>query len=320
MNPEFSVVIPSYNHEKYIGKAIESVINQTLKDWELIIVDDGSKDGSVEIIKKYAEIDPRIRLFKQANHDAPYTINRGINLSKGKYIAILNSDDLFDPKKLEECQKYLAEGNDFVFGKLKIIDENGNPMPESDERVAWINQRLNNSQDKETLKKLLLNINYYITTSNFVFDRNIFEKNGGFHEKLHIAHDFNFLLRVFEKGYRIQFIPEYLASYRMHSSNTLAKGGIETYLEACYSVAKLFRDYPKLAEDIRDEYFLQPIFSEMTLFLLNLSDKEMENLVCDKENANRKKIEKIISSYFSGNRINGKMKSIYARFKNIFVK
>src|SRR4030042_7089075 len=134
--PKISVIVPSYNHEKYIGFAIESVLKQTFRNWELIIVDDGSTDNSVDIIKKYN--DPRIKLFIQTNHDAPYTINRGIKESVGEYIAILNSDDAFEPHKLEESIQTLLEGYDFVFGKLFVMDENNNRMDEVDERVRWI--------------------------------------------------------------------------------------------------------------------------------------------------------------------------------------
>jgi len=126
--------------------------------------------------------------------------------TKGKYIAILNSDDIFELNKLEECRKYLSEGNDFVFGKLKVIDENNKPMGEKDERVIWINQRLNNSNKPDTLEKLLQNINYLVTTSNYAFTRGALEKVGFFHEKLHIAHDFDYLIRIFEKELKMKLL------------------------------------------------------------------------------------------------------------------
>ena len=99
MSPLISVIIPAYNHERFIGAAIESVINQSLTDFELIIVNDGSTDGTEDVVKKYD--DSRLRYFYQENQDAYNTINRGISLARGQYISILNSDDIYTIDRLE---------------------------------------------------------------------------------------------------------------------------------------------------------------------------------------------------------------------------
>ena len=97
--PLVSVVIPAYNHERYVGAAIESVLEQTYSNFELIVVDDGSTDRTADIIKKYS--DKRISYYYQENQDAYNTINRGISLARGQFIAILNSDDIYHKKRLE---------------------------------------------------------------------------------------------------------------------------------------------------------------------------------------------------------------------------
>ncbi|MDP1845265.1 MAG: glycosyltransferase [Candidatus Moranbacteria bacterium] len=316
MNPEFSVIIPSYNHEEYIGDAIESVINQTFKDWELIIIDDGSTDNSVEVIRRYE--DPRIKLFTQTNHDAPYTINRGMKEARGKYIAILNSDDLFDPIKLEECKKYLSKGYEFVFGKLKVINDKNQKISGKDERVMWIDKHLNNFKEEPTLKKLLLNINYIITTSNLSFNRKVLEKVGYFHEKLRISHDFDYLIRIFEKDLRIKFIPEYLASYRIHSKNTLSRGRVESFLESCYAMDGLFRRNTEMRKKFPLSFFHEPIIKNILSFYASLSDKEAAEIAKDKENPNRKKLEKMINSYFAGSRFSRKLKDAITNVKQLF--
>ena len=94
-----SVIIPAYNHEKFVGAAIDSVLQQTWTDLELIIVDDGSTDSTADVIKGYD--DPRITYYYQENKDAYNTINRGIGLAKGDCIAILNSDDINKLNRLE---------------------------------------------------------------------------------------------------------------------------------------------------------------------------------------------------------------------------
>ena len=127
MNPIVSVIIPSYNHEKFVGECIKSVLNQTFQDFEIIITDDGSSDHTVGIIKSFK--DPRIKLFVHAsNKGACIAANNCIEHSKGKYIAMLSSDDAWYPEKLAIQVGYMEDhpGIAAVFGKVDWIDENGN--------------------------------------------------------------------------------------------------------------------------------------------------------------------------------------------------
>lgn len=281
MDPIFSIIIPSYNHEKYIGDAINSVINQTFQDWELIVVDDGSKDGSLDVVAQFK--DPRIKVLTQANHDAPFTINRGLKEASGKYFAILNSDDLIEPDKLEKCLQSLRSGSDFLFGKLKAIDQDGQPMDQGDYRVVWMNERLNNSNEPFSLEKLLTNINFLMTTSNYVFTRKVFETVGSFHEYLRYSHDFDYVMRVVASGFEITFIPEYLGSYRIHSDNTISKGRQEAYLEPSYSMARTIRENGKLRNRILKTILTQPIYSDIVVYFLALETKEMEDIIVGRD-------------------------------------
>lgn len=112
--PLVSVITPLYNCEKYIEETIQSVINQTYKNWEMIIIDDCSKDNGAKIVEKYRKIDNRIKLYKnEINQGVSFTRNKAINLSKGKYIAFLDSDDLWKKEKLEK-QIYFMEKNNIV--------------------------------------------------------------------------------------------------------------------------------------------------------------------------------------------------------------
>ena len=95
-----SIVMPAYNAEKYIEQAIRSVINQTYKDWELIVIDDGSIDNTASILFELAALDSRIHALKnEKNCGASYTRNRAISLARGEWIAFLDSDDLWMPEK-----------------------------------------------------------------------------------------------------------------------------------------------------------------------------------------------------------------------------
>ena len=106
-----SIITPCYNGAKYVSETIESVISQTYVDWEMIIVDDGSKDNSVEIIKTYSEKDNRIQLVQQPNGGSSVARNKGISLCRGQYIALLDADDLWDSTFLEKQINYLKRKN-----------------------------------------------------------------------------------------------------------------------------------------------------------------------------------------------------------------
>ncbi len=127
MTPTVSVIIPSYNHERYVRQCIQSVLEQTFQDFEIVITDDGSSDSTVHIIKSFT--DPRIKLFKhKINKGASVAANNCILNSHGKYVAMLSSDDMWFRNKLEVQVEYLETHLDIpvVFSEVEWIDETGN--------------------------------------------------------------------------------------------------------------------------------------------------------------------------------------------------
>ena len=118
--PFISIIIPTYNHANFLAKALESVINQTYRNWEAIVIDNHSTDGTSEIINKYK--DTRIHYLKISNDGIiAKSRNLGINVAKGKWIAFLDSDDYWTEDKLEICIKNIDDEVDFVYHKLEII-------------------------------------------------------------------------------------------------------------------------------------------------------------------------------------------------------
>ena len=146
MNPVVSVIIANYNSQNYISEAIESILNQSFRDLELIIVDDKSTDESVLIIKKIANSDSRIKLIELSeNHGVTYARQTGLETSIGKYIAILDSDDTSSPDRLEEQVKCLELNNDIVLvaSDYTVIDETGKiknqhkKVQKNDASIKW---------------------------------------------------------------------------------------------------------------------------------------------------------------------------------------
>ena len=125
-NDLVSIIMPSYNTAEYIEESIKSVQNQIYENWELIIVDDCSTDNTDDILKKYIESDKRIHYLKnEKNSGAAVSRNRALREAKGKWIAFLDSDDLWLPTKLERQLKYMKDNNyHFSYTNYEEIDEN----------------------------------------------------------------------------------------------------------------------------------------------------------------------------------------------------
>jgi len=120
-----SIITPIYNGAKYISETIESVIKQTYPNWEMIIVDDGSKDNSAEIIRIYEKKDERIKLVQQANGGSASARNNGIRLAKGRYIALLDADDIWEKDFLKSQLALIKEKQAIVVhASYKRINEN----------------------------------------------------------------------------------------------------------------------------------------------------------------------------------------------------
>lgn len=124
-----SIIVPVYNAEKFLEDTIQTVLNQTYTNWEMICINDCSKDNSVNIIEKYMKLDKRIKLIKlEKNSGVSIARNTGVKASNGKYIAFLDADDLWEKEKLEKQVKFMEEGEyEFSFTGYEFADENGIP-------------------------------------------------------------------------------------------------------------------------------------------------------------------------------------------------
>jgi len=123
-SPVLSVVVPVFNAQNYLVQSLETIIAQTLKDIEIILIDDGSTDSSLQILKKYREKDKRIRIYTQENKGPGYTRNRGIGLTRGEYICFLDADDFFELNMLESMYNRAKDRKaDIVFSDFYVFDE-----------------------------------------------------------------------------------------------------------------------------------------------------------------------------------------------------
>lgn len=214
--PEISVVMTSYNHEKYIDQAIESVLNQSFTDLELIIVDDASRDCSPGIIRRYEQQDGRIRgIFHAENRGISVTTNDGFDAASGRFIAYMQSDDLWMPEKLEIQMQIARKYPDrIIWSDALIIDREGNSkgMMFTEKYKA---DKKNKSGD------LLADL----ASGNYICGQSLLLKTEyirqiQFDPRLVFASDYKFALELASR-FCFRFIPRPLVRYRIHGENAI---------------------------------------------------------------------------------------------------
>lgn len=213
-----SVIMASYNHEKYLPQAIESVLNQTCPDLELIIVDDCSKDNSREIIEAYQKKDRRVKAsFHNENQGIARTANDALKAATGQYLSFIGSDDLWVPTKLERQLKVIADHEDaVVWSEGDVVDADGAPTGQNF-------TDFNGSGDKHTsgrIYKEIINENY-IFGQSLLFKRE-YTDGLGFNPDLKYLCDYQFVVDLAYQ-HDFLFIPESLAKYRIHGKNTICR-------------------------------------------------------------------------------------------------
>jgi glycosyltransferase involved in cell wall biosynthesis len=209
--PKVSVITAAYNHVEFVRQSVESALNQTYRDFEHIIVDDGSTDGTAEVLQSFEN---RIKYIRQENRGAHAAINAGIRASSGDYIAILDSDDAWLPHKLERQMPMFDQRPDagMVYSQAYVINSEGHI--ENPEIV------LGAAVDEERPFEDVL-MNYPVPVLTAVIRRDCFEDIGFFDERWTALSDWEFWLRLVLK-WPIVFVPEPLALYRVHGKNTFA--------------------------------------------------------------------------------------------------
>lgn len=199
--PVVSIIMPCHNSEKFITCAIQSVINQTFTDWELLIIDDNSSDQSFKLIKDFSLIDSRIKIFQNAVSSGMPALPRniGIDKSSGKYIAFCDSDDMWLPTKLEEQIPLFDDNTSIVFSNYEKIDT------ELNRNKRYI------IAPKQATYNSLLNGNY-IGNLTGVYDT---EKVGKVYQQKVFHEDYIMWLEILKKGYIAKNTNTITALYRV---------------------------------------------------------------------------------------------------------
>ena len=284
-----SVIIPTYNSDKYISEAIHSVLRQTCTDYEIIVIDDGSTDRTREIIENNF---PQVRYFYIPNQGVSRARNYGIRRAKGEFIAFLDSDDLWLPEKLEKQLKVFNADHELmmVFTEHLIFDTHGF----RDRKFS----KKNRIMKGDVVKNIFLSS--HVTTSTVMVRRRVFREIGYFEESMMAAEDDNLWIRIALK-FRIHLLDEVLVHYRV-VENSLSRTECNLYDGLLKNIDMIEKKYPELRKrlgraTIRKK--MSSIYAYYGYYLFNIGNYTMSRRYYFRSIALYPKINRLIYYFIS---------------------
>jgi len=226
-----SIIIPCFNSEHWVRETIESCLNQTYLNIEIIVVDDGSTDGSVEVIRRYL---PRVRLETGPNRGGNHARNKGFAISKGDFIQYLDADDYLAADKIARQVQFLEETNaDVVYGDLRYRRH----LP--DVGLSYLDRTEVSGHQPDIIEALLAFWGARVNGGAVLYRRHAIDRVGGWDETLRAAQDTDFLTSVALSGARILYQPGSQFIYRKYGDVTVSTSSLNRWLESmCQSRAK----------------------------------------------------------------------------------
>ena len=224
-NPTVSVIMPVYNGENYLRFAIESVLNQTFRDYELIVVDDGSIDGTPAIAREYGQ---RLRYIRQENTGASGAFNHGLRLARGRYISWLSHDDVFRPAKLEKQIDAVCRTAEpcVCYTDVQMIDSQGR---------GFLDRRLPEHDRQEALRNVLTGGPICLASYSLLYDRRCIDEVGMYSSELRCTEDLDMLARL-ARRFPLIHVPEIQMQVREHRQRSIRSKKWER------EVARYFRE------------------------------------------------------------------------------
>ena len=249
-SPMISLIMSVYNGEDYLSEAIDSVLNQSFTNWELIVINDCSTDGTGEILAKYESQDARVKVYtNEVNLRLPSSLNKALELAKGKYIARMDADDICLPDRLQKQYDFMEKNGDVALSSCRFMTlKNG----------VIASGGCGGKGDFESIKSLLLVTNPILHPG--IIAKSSVIKKLGYDKNFTCTEDMELWTRFVLAGERIEILPEYLMIYRLHDKQIT-----ETTLEKQRSeVVSVQRNYfAKLLSSMnkeREEFYINGIY------------------------------------------------------------
>lgn len=199
--PLVSIIIPLYNKENSIATTINSVLDQSFKNFEIVVVNDGSTDGSENKVKEFT--DHRVRLITQSNHGVSYTRNAGIKAAVGDWIMFLDADDVLLPDGLKHLTDNITDNETIVAGNFLVNCENYSR--------PYIRNNKDSLYESQSIYKAITTMKIFLRAGSFIISTACI-KTQKFNEKFKRWEDMEFLIRILD-NFRVQYIPKLIMSY-----------------------------------------------------------------------------------------------------------
>ena len=251
MDPKISVVMPVYNEEKFIRECLDSVVNQTLRDIEIICVNDGSTDSTLSILNDYAQKDPRIKVIDQPNQGSGIARNTGLEIARGEYLAILDSDDRYDLSMLEKLLR-LAEKDDLDIAicRCQALDNKTGEISE----MSWAVQESMLPENPVFSYKDLSRYNFRFCIGwswDKIFRRSFVEKHGIRFPHLRNTEDAYFVFIALVLADRMGVLDEVLVTHRMSMGTGVSETrdkNPDCFIQSILGIRKVLEEKNRFAE------------------------------------------------------------------------
>ncbi len=239
--PKVSVIQTCYNHEKYIGEALDSILAQTYQDFEVIVVNDGSADRSGEIIESCSQQHPsKVIYIEQINQGPEGAMNSGLSRASGEYLALIAGDDTWFPTKLEKQVQLLDRDKEKRIG---LVYTYGNQPNEDPTRTRLPVRAL--GIRGQVFKRLFQSV--WFIASSIMIPRFVFDDVGLFNRKYTFCGDYELMLRIAAASYEFDYVPELLVNRRIHPDN-LSRHQLESYVNTREMILNITSRYKNLVE------------------------------------------------------------------------
>ena len=237
--PKITVIMSVFNGSEFLAESIQSILDQTFKEFEFIIVDDGSTDNSLDIIRSFESADSRIKVISKLNEGLAKSLNTAISISKGEYIARMDADDISYKNRLEKQYEFMQKNKsiDLCGCSMDIIDELGNVTSE----------KIQTSNNHEILKKRFFQSPILHIT--FFGKKLFFLKNNGYREEFKYAQDYDLVMRGIDSGAKICNIKHKLVQYRDYQKKIEPKKFIQQF-RMTELIVKLSREREQFGKEV----------------------------------------------------------------------
>lgn len=243
-NPLVSVVIAAYNAEAFISDTLKSILAQTYRHFEVIVIDDGSHDRTAEIVRSYIEIDDRIRLIQQENSGVAASRNLAIAHASGEYIAPIDADDIWYPERLEKhvrCLEASDRSVGLVYSWSMYLNEAGS--------IKGYSPFGQFGAVEGNVLAILVFYNFLDNASTAMFRKSCIDAIGNYNTELKTCEDWDLYLRIAEH-YHFAIVPEYLIGYRQYSGSMSTKCSTMAHFYELI-MSRIYQRHPELPDSIR---------------------------------------------------------------------